>query len=140
MSAFCQGCGSKVLSGKKTAQSYPLTKWSKFEPISFPPSATGLEVLKSIQKLIISGPEAHLGPCLHLFFVGEQSHLMTFYAETKMENYEAAIGLVKEALFNVEFSSDRAKTIISKYMNRYCSDVFLVCLFIKFDNYCNIHF
>ena len=44
---------------------------------------------------------------------------MTFYAETKMENYEAAIGLVKEALFNVEFSSDRAKTIISKYMNRY---------------------
>ena len=46
---------------------------------------------------------------------------MTFYAETKMENYEAAIGLVKEALFNVEFSSDRAKTIISKYMNRYCS-------------------
>ena len=65
---------------------------------------------------------------------------MTFYAETKMENYEAAIGLVKEALFNVEFSSDRAKTIISKYMNRYCSDVLLVCLFIKFYTYYIIHF
>ena len=56
---------------------------------------------------------------IDVWFSGEQSHLMTFYAETKMENYEAAIGLVKEALFNVEFSSDRAKTIISKYMNRY---------------------
>ena len=43
---------------------------------------------------------------------------MTFYAETKMENYYQAIALVKQALFNVDFSSERANTIISKYMNR----------------------
>ena len=52
------------------------------------------------------------------FTPGSQSHLQMFYVEAKMEKYESVVLLLKEALFNVEFSVSRAKSIISQLLNR----------------------
>ena len=52
------------------------------------------------------------------FTPGSQSHLMMFYAEAKMENYLDVVSLMRTALFNVEFSVDRAKSKVSQLLNR----------------------
>ena len=49
---------------------------------------------------------------------GSQSNLQMFYIEAKMEKYERVVLLLKEALFNVEFTTDRAQSIISQLLNR----------------------
>ena len=48
---------------------------------------------------------------------GSQSHMIMFYAEAKLEKYMEVVDMVKEALFHVEFSIDRANSIISQLLN-----------------------
>lgn len=43
---------------------------------------------------------------------------MMFYAEAKMENYLDVVSLMRTALFNVEFSVDRAKSKVTQLLNR----------------------
>ena len=38
------------------------------------------------------------------FSPGSHAHMIMFYCEAKMEKYEEAIALMKEALFDVEFT------------------------------------
>ena len=52
------------------------------------------------------------------FTPGSQSHLQMFHLEAKMEKYESVVSIIKEALFNVEFTISRAKTIVSQLLNR----------------------
>ena len=52
------------------------------------------------------------------FIPGSQSHLQMFYVEAKMEKYESAVSLLKDALLNVEFTISRAKSMVSKLLNR----------------------
>ena len=52
------------------------------------------------------------------FIPGSQSHLQSFYVEAKMEKYTSIVSLLKEALFNVEFTISKAKTLVSQLLNR----------------------
>ena len=52
------------------------------------------------------------------FIPGSQSHLQMFYVEAKMEKYESVVSLLKDALHNVEFTISRAKSMVSKLLNR----------------------
>ena len=52
------------------------------------------------------------------FIPGSQSHLQMFYVEAKMEKYESVVLLLKDALHNVEFTISRAKSMVSKLLNR----------------------
>merc|ERR1719415_400138 len=51
------------------------------------------------------------------FSPGSHSDLLMFFAEAELTNYEETIELLKEALFNVEFNIDKAKTLISQLLN-----------------------
>lgn len=53
-----------------------------------------------------------------IFTPGSQSHLMMFYAEARDENYLDVVEMMKNALLNVEFSADRAKSKLSQLLNR----------------------
>ena len=43
---------------------------------------------------------------------------MMFYAEARDENYLDVVEMMKNALLNVEFSADRAKSKLSQLLNR----------------------
>ena len=51
------------------------------------------------------------------FSPGSHSDLIMFFVEGELDKYEEVIGLLKEAIFNVEFSLDKAKTLISQLLN-----------------------
>ena len=51
------------------------------------------------------------------FSPGSHSDLMMFFAEAELANYEKTIGLLREAIFNVEFSLEKARILISQLLN-----------------------
>ena len=51
------------------------------------------------------------------FSPGSHSDLMMFFAEAELTNYEKTIGLLREAIFNVEFSLEKARILISQLLN-----------------------
>ena len=52
-----------------------------------------------------------------MFNPGSHSHLIMFFAEATADKYLEAISLLKQSLFNVEFTEERAKTVISQLLN-----------------------
>lgn len=52
-----------------------------------------------------------------LFKPGSYSHLVHFSGEAAIGKYFEAIGILKEALFNVEFTEDRIRTTIVQLLN-----------------------
>ena len=52
-----------------------------------------------------------------MFNPGSHSHLIMFFAEATADKYMEAISLLKQSLFNVEFTEERAKTVISQLLN-----------------------
>ena len=51
------------------------------------------------------------------FDPGSFSHLLFFHLEAVTEKYSEAIGILKETLFNVEFTEERIRSIISQLLN-----------------------
>ncbi len=52
-----------------------------------------------------------------MFNPGSHSHLIMFFVEAKAEKYMEAIALLKQSLFNVEFTEERAKTVMIQLLN-----------------------
>ena len=79
--------------------------------------------LESLQELIarrsrdVVSLKNSLGHDGSKFDPGSFSHLLFFHLEAVTEKYSEAIGILKETLFNVEFTEERIRSIISQLLN-----------------------
>jgi len=65
------------------------------------------------------------------FKPGSYSHLVHFSGEASIGKYFEAVEILKEALFEVEFTEDRIRTTIVQLLNSIPGNFFFVCVYVE---------